>query len=314
MSKKVLIDCDPGIDDAVALTMALFDPRLDVVAVTACEGNVSAQQSASNVQSLIEHLDPPRWPRLGVGSPPDQGPVVDARHIHGDDGLGNAGLRSAPLARVHPAEKMICDEVRAAPNQLTLLCLGPLTNIARALKRDPEIESLVHRIFIMGGAVNCIGNVTPSAEFNIYADPESAKFVFRSNLSKTIVPLDITSRVAFEFDLMRKLPPDSSRAGNLLGRVLPFLFRAYRQQQGLEAVHIHDAVALAALCHAELFEWAEMHCDVETTGSLTNGTTIFDRRPSYRGPRNCEVAVEIDAVAVNDYLLRSLADAGRATT
>lgn len=313
MSKKVLIDCDPGIDDAVALTMALFDPRLDVVAVTACEGNVSAEKSATNLQALIEHLDPPRWPRIGLGSPPDQGPVIDARHIHGDDGLGNAALKSAPLVRVHPAEKMICDEVRAAPNQLTLLCLGPLTNVARALKRDPEIVDLVHRIFIMGGSVNGIGNVTASAEFNIYADPESARFVFRSNLPKTIVPLDITSRVIFDFDLMRKLPPESSRAGSLLGKSLPFLFRAYRQHLGLESVHIHDAIALAALCHSELFEWAEMHGDVETTGHITNGATIFDRRPSFRGKKNCEVAVEIDAVAVNDYLLRALADAGRAT-
>src|SRR3954469_22030474 len=161
MPRKIIIDCDPGIDDAVALAMALFDPRLEVVAVTAVAGNVSAERATLNVQALIEQLDPPRYPRMGTATPAENAPSVDSRHIHGDDGLGTAGLQVSRLARQHPSEKLICDEVRAAPGEVTILCLGPLTNIARALSRDPAIAAQMGRLVILGGAVNCIGNITP---------------------------------------------------------------------------------------------------------------------------------------------------------
>src|SRR5688500_4515515 len=139
MARKVIIDCDPGIDDAVALTMALFDPRLEVVAVTAVEGNVNADQASRNVQSIIERLDPPRMPRIGVASPSENTSSPFAYHIHGKDGLGNIGLDGSELVRQHPADKLICDEVKAAPGEVTVLCLGPLTNMARALARDRHV-------------------------------------------------------------------------------------------------------------------------------------------------------------------------------
>src|SRR4030042_3023525 len=115
MPKKVILDVDPGIDDAMAMTMALFDPRLDVVPVTAVGGNVPAELSTRNVQAIIEQLDPPRWPRVGVASPPDHGLPVDGRYLHGVDGLGGADFQVAERRSRHPAEKIICDEVRAAP-------------------------------------------------------------------------------------------------------------------------------------------------------------------------------------------------------
>src|SRR5687767_7272834 len=170
MPRKVIIDCDPGIDDAVALTMALFDPRLEVVAVTAVAGNVPAERATLNVQAIVERLDPPRYPRLGAATPAEDVPYIDARHLHGPDGLGGAGLAVSQLARQHPSEKLICDEVHAAPGDITLVCLGPLTNVARALARDSELADNIGRVIIMGGSVKGIGNVTPCAEFNIYAD------------------------------------------------------------------------------------------------------------------------------------------------
>lgn len=129
MTRKVIIDCDPGIDDAVALSMALFDPRLDVVAVTAVAGNVAADQASRNVQAIIEQLDPPRYPRLGAATAADVSPATDARYVHGDDGLGNAGFAVSRLQHQHPSEKVICDALRSDPNQVSLICLGPLTNV-----------------------------------------------------------------------------------------------------------------------------------------------------------------------------------------
>ena len=115
MARKVILDVDPGIDDAVALCLALFDPRLEVVAATAVAGNVPAEQATRNVQTIIEQLDPPRWPRIGVATEPDMAAAVDNRSIHGSDGLGNADFAVAELHHQHPSEKVICDEVRAAP-------------------------------------------------------------------------------------------------------------------------------------------------------------------------------------------------------
>jgi inosine-uridine nucleoside N-ribohydrolase len=313
MPRKIIIDCDPGIDDAIALTMALFDPRLEVVAVTAVAGNAPAEQATLNVQALIEQLDPPRYPRIGAATASDQVPSLNARHIHGDDGLGNAGLQVSQLARQHPSEKLICDEVRAAPGEVSILCLGPLTNIARAITRDPAIATQMGRLIIMGGAVNCIGNVTPSAEFNIFCDPQSAREVFRSPTSKTLIPLDVTSQVTFSLGLLEQLPAELTRAGKLLRKVVPFLFRAYRRELGLENIHIHDAVALVAALHPELFGTHDLDGDVETSGELTTGATVFDRRESSRPRGNMEVALEVDAAAAADCIVRGLAEAGRLT-
>lgn len=313
MARKVVIDCDPGIDAAVAICLALFDPRLEVQAITAVEGNVRAQQSSRNIQAIIDQLDPPRFPRLGVATPLDNAPCVDGRLFHGVDGLGNAGFVVAELHHRHPAEKVICDVVRASPEEVTIVALGPLTNIARAFNRDPELVTLVGRIIMTGGSVDGIGNVTPAAEYNMYFDPRSARAVFRSPTTKTLIPLDVTRRVVMTLDFVDELPDQTSRVGGFLRRILPFSFRAHRQNAGLEGIHLQDAVAMLAAIHPELFETQEMAGDVEISGELTTGATIFDRRqiPGWRA--NMEVAINTDAAAVTDSILRGLRHAGEET-
>lgn len=311
--RKIILDVDPGIDDAMAMCMALFDPTLEVVAVTAVGGNVSPALATRNVQAIVEQLDPPRWPRLGAASPPDHGLPVDGRLLHGLDGLGGANLHVAELLTQHPSEKVICDEIRAAPDEVTIVALGPLTNVARAFKRDPELPSLVHRVVMMGGTVAGPGNITPAAEFNIYCDPESARAVFRSRTTKTLIPLDVTNRVMLTFDLFAKLPAETTAVGAFLRKILPPAFRAYRQQFGLEGIHVHDSAALMAVIHPELFTMQEMAGDVEIAGDLTVGATVFDRRrvPAWR--HNMEVAVEMHAEKVIDAIIRALSNAaGRA--
>jgi len=309
MPKKVILDVDPGIDDAMALCMALFDPRLDVVAVTAVGGNVPTELATRNVQAIIEQLDPPRWPRVGAASPPDHGLPVDGRHLHGIDGLGGADFQVAELRSRHPAEKIICDEVRAAPDAVTIVALGPLTNIARAFQRDPDLPSMTGRIVMMGGTVQAPGNITPAAEFNMYCDPHAARAVFRSHTTKTLVPLDVTNRIVLSYDLFNQLPDETSKVGAFLRTILPPAFRAYRQQFGLEGIHVHDSVALMAMVNPDLFTTQEMAGDVETSGELTVGATLFDRRrvPGWR--HNMEVAVDMDAVKVIDQIVHSLANA-----
>ena len=311
MPKKVILDVDPGIDDAMALCMALFDPRLEVVAVTAVGGNVPPAQATRNVQAIIEQLDPPRWPRIGAASLPDQGLPVDGRHLHGIDGLGGADFDVAELRSPHPSEKIICDEINSAPEAVTIVALGPLTNIARAFARDPGIPSLVGQIIMMGGTVSGPGNITPAAEFNIYCDPESARNVFRSPSTKTLIPLDITNRVILTYDLFNQLPDESTRVGRFLRTILPPAFRAYRRQFGLEGIHVHDSLALMAATAPELFDTSEMAGDVETMGELTAGTTVFDRRrvPAWR--HNMEVALDMDTEEVIRQIIQGLVNAGQ---
>jgi len=310
MARKVLLDVDPGIDDAVALTMALFDPRLEVVAVTAVAGNVAADQATRNVQGIIEQLDPPRWPRMGVASAPDQDPLVDTRHIFGARGLGDASFEIAELHHQHPSEKVIADAIRSAPDDLTIVALGPLTNLARTFRRDPTLAAMVGQVVIMGAAVASPGNVTAAAEFNIYCDPQAARDVFRSRTTKTIIPLDATSQVLLTYDLLDHLPGEDSAAGKFLGSLLPFAFRSHRQVLGLEGVHLHDAVALLAVTNRELFTFHRLPGDVEIAGDLTQGATVFDRRPTAERRQLFEVAMEIDVPGATDAIMRGLSAAG----
>lgn len=311
MARKVILDVDPGIDDALAVALALFDPRLDVLAVTATGGNVSAQQATINVQTIIEQLDPPRLPRLGA-APLDTSLAEDGRQLHGSDGLGNAGFPVAELHNMHPAEKVLCDEVRASPEDITIIASGPLTNIARAMQRDPSFAAMVGRLVIVGGTVTGPGNVTPAAEFNMYCDPLSARTVLRSRMTKTLVPLEVTSQYIMTFDQFDLLPAETTRVGAFLRRVFPYAFRSQRQVLGLEGIYIDGALGVVAASNPELFETRDMAGDVETQGELTAGATVFDRRQARQWRSNMDVVTNLDLAAVKDCLLRTLAEAARA--
>lgn len=314
ITKKFLLDVDPGIDDAVSLCLALFDPQVEVVAVTAVGGNVPAEQATRNVQVIIEQLDPPRWPRIGEASPPELGLPTRNVRLHGADGLGGVHFEISELQHRHPSEKVICDEVRAAPGEVTIVALGPLTNIARAFARDPALPEMVGQIVMMGGTLGGAGNVTPAADFNIYCDPESARAVFRSSAAtKTLVPFDVTSQVTFGYDLLDKLPDEDCRVGRFVRKVLPHLFRSYRQELGFESICLNDAVALVAALHPELFEVELAAADVELSGELTRGATVFDRRRIREWRTNVAVCTKVDVASAEDCILRGMTTAGAAS-
>ena len=308
MARKVIFDLDPGIDDAVALCLALSSDRLEVLATTAVGGSVGPQQSTRNLQTIIEQLDPRRWPRIGTAST-ERVPLTDQRELHGAEGLGDKPFNVAELVHKHPAEKVLCDELRAAPGEITVIALGPLTNIAAALQRDPEIAQMIGHLIIQGGTFSGPGNVTPAAEFNIFADPEAAHVVFNSPVTKTLVPLDITTELVITYDQSDQLTQSSSRTGAFLEQLLPSAFRAYRQQLGMEGIYLSGAVATLLAMQPELFETEPGVGDVETAGTLTQGMTIFDRRLHGRQQPNMDVAVGIDTAGALDCLLRGLREA-----
>ncbi len=308
MPRKVILDIDPGIDDAVALCMALGDPFLDVVAVTATGGTVLPEQSTANVQAIVEHLDPSRWPRLGTAAR-DQMLRADGRHLFGIDGMCGAHFAVAKRHHRHSSVKVICDEVRSAPGDVTIISTGPLTNIAAALQQQPDLAELIGHLIMIGGTLGGPGNVTAAAEFNIYCDAEAARTVFQSSVTKTLIPIDVSSRVVLNFDLLEKIPNGDSRSGELLRKILPGAFRVYRQHLGVEGIHLHDAVALMAALEPDLFTIERMYGDVETDGTLTHGVTVFDRRRNSDNRPNMDVAVDLDTTAVTDHIMRRLTTA-----
>ena len=317
MTRKLIIDADPGIGDALAVTAALLDPEIDLVALTGVAGRVSGEQATRNLQAVVALLDPPKWPRLGQGdgepvlTPADDYP--DPELLNGPGGLGDFSAYDAEPADRIESDKLLADLVRANPNEVTLLTLGPLTNVHRATGRDPQFLELVGEVICLGGSVSHGGDVTPAAEFNIFGDPEAARHLIRSRSTVSLMPLDVTASVRLTLDQFDRLKGDpDTRLGRLLDLVVPFYFRSHHQHLGREAICVGELAALAAVTTRRLFERERMRLDVETTGDLTIGQTVFDRRGVPHHETNVDVFTEVDAQGVVDHLAR-LAKAGRPT-
>lgn len=312
MARKIIIDCDMGTDDAVALCMLLFNPSLDVLGITATEGVVTADQANNNLQAILAELDPDRYPRLGMASPCENGPPVNTSYLYGGDGLGNSGLEASRLQNSADSEKLIIDSVRAYPDEVSIICLGPLTNLARAFRRDPALPTMVDRVVMTGGSFDGVGNIQPMAEFNFYFDPQSAREVFRSRTTKTLIPLDITRQVTFGLEILDKLREDTN-VGYFIRQILSFAFRSYRQQLGQENIILNDAIGALGVLNPDLFAFEEFYGDVECKGELTRGVTVFDRRTAAENRPNMEVARKIDTQRAREIVLDSIYRAGRLT-
>lgn len=305
MPRKVILDMDPGVDDAVALCVALAEPEFELLAVTATGGNVGPKQATLNVQTIIEQVDPARWPRIGAATP-DQLLRTDARHLMGPDGFCGANFPVAELHNRHTSIKVLSDEIRGAAGEVTVIATGPLSNIASVLQADPDLATEIGHLIILGGTVAGPGNITPAAEFNIFCDAESARQVFQSPVTKTLIPVDVSSQVMLGLDVLEKLKRSSSRTAQFLSKILPNAYRMQRQVLGLEALAVHDVVAVTAAMHPKLFTTEPLHGDVETAGELTHGATVFDRRIVTDSRPNMDVAVDIDADGVLRYILGRL--------
>ena len=201
--------------------------------------------------------------------------------------------------------------VHQNPNSVTLVCLGPLTNLARLCRRDPTAIPLINNLVISGGSVSHPGNASPVAERNMFYDPQSAAQVFESATTKSLVPLDVSAQVHFGVELLDQLPSRFTRAGSLLHKIMPFAFRMAHRHLGRELIPLYDPTALMAVLEPDLFEWSSMRGKVEHHGSLTRGVTAFDQRLRPEWPVNMEVANGVDASEVQAAIIRSLRYAGQ---
>ena len=313
MARKLIIDADPGIGDAMAIALAALDSELDLIGVTAVPGCVTGSLATQNILAVIESVDPPKWPRVGAASgtrPQFQthSTFLDPVRLNGNYGMGTTELQFMELHNQRDSVKMLIDLVRNNPHEVTLLTLGPLTNVSVALDLAPDFGELLQSLVCLCGSIGVGGDATAAAEFNVYADPSAAVNVFRSNATRTLVPLDVSNKVMLSFDQFNRL---SESAGPNMGwffdSLLPFALRTHHEELGLEGFPIREVAALAYIAEPRHFNTKAMFVDVELRGELTRGATVFDRRGTLPlSQRNINVVNSVDAHGVLDYVTRIL--------
>jgi inosine-uridine nucleoside N-ribohydrolase len=298
LAERILIDCDPGHDDAVALLLALASPELELVGVTTTHGNQTLEKTTANALRVLEFVGREDIPvAAGAERPLDREPFV-AAYVHGESGLDGPAL---PPPRGEPVDKHAADFLaeRLEPG-VTLIPTGPLTNVALLLDRGVYPE----RIVLMGGSI-AEGNVTPAAEFNIWADPEAAHRVFSSGLDVTMVGLDVTHQALLTPAHVEGLR-SSGEVGRLVAELFDFYHRFHQQTYGWDGSPVHDAVAVAHVLQPGLVETAERHVAIETQSDLCRGRTVVDLWRRTGNEPNTHVAVGIDADAFLELLLDRL--------
>jgi purine nucleosidase len=287
MATKMILDCDPGIDDALAIAFAHGHPGIDLLGITTVAGNVGLAKTTANALAVCEFIGAAGTPVTAGCAGPLLRPALDARQVHGEDGLGGAVLPppAASPAAGHAIDYII-DTVRAAPGEITLVATGPLTNIALAVRREPRLPGWVRDFVIMGGSSGR-GNTTPAAEYNIWADPEAAAVVFGAGWTVIMLGLDVTLRTGASpavLQRMRELGP--------LGTVLLLPALEQYMSAGESGPPVHDVCAVAWVAQPEVFGLVPALVQVETTGRLTSGMTVIDFQVA--GDGNAGVAMDID--------------------
>jgi len=304
MPRKIVIIADPGIDTAFAVALALNDPNLELVGLLPTAGNVNAEQATANIHTLIDVIDPPKWPRLAAALPVRY--ESDGLALHGPGGLGGVTFPSATRHTLHPADKVLCELAHEYPRQVTVINLGPLTTLAAAIDRDPVLPAVLDQTVIVGGCWNVPGNAGPNAEFHVHLDPDAAKRVMHGDLHPLLIPLDVTRKLIFSPTDLLELPNPDSRTCQFLRKIVPFGIRASSNLYGIEGFHLKDVLGTVAIAVPALVASEPYYVDVETRGELTRGMTVIDARPTPAGVPNCRLATGVSVADVRDYIVRTL--------
>ncbi len=271
---RVIIDTDPGVDDALALLLAMRSPQVKIEAITSVAGNVPLELTLPNALRMVEIAGRNDIPVAAGARAPLMRRMVTAAYVHGQNGLGGAVFpepTTKPVAE--PAAQLIRQIVRKYPGEVTLLPIGPLTNIATALNLDSELAAMVRGIVMMGGSLSG-GNITPAAEFNIYVDPEAARIVFQSGIPITMVGLDATRKTSLTEEHVRVLEAAQNPVSQAAAKIGRNALNHSREQGFLLGPNMHDSLAVAGFLDPSLLTLKEYYVDVETTGELTAGETL----------------------------------------
>jgi len=308
--RQIIIDSDPGQDDAVAILLALASPEeLEVLAITAVAGNVPLSLTTTNSLKLVELAGKAEVPVYAGCEAPLRGKLVTAEYVHGATGMDGAELPEPVTAPAsgHAADAIV-EMVMSAPEGTITLCpLGPLTNVATAMQREPRLATRLREIVLMGGGFFEGGNTTPTAEFNIYVDPEAADIVLRSGCPIVVMPLDVTHRALLEPRHMERFAAIGNRTGAVVHGMLDFYERYDVEKYGLIGGPLHDPTVIAYLIRPELFHGRLVSVRVELASPLTRGMTVVDWWGMTFEPRNATWMRSIDADGFFDLLVERLA-------
>jgi len=310
MPRKIIIDTDPGQDDAVAILLALASPEdVTVLGITAVAGNVPLALTAKNARMICEVAKRPDISVFAGCDRPLAHDLVTAEHVHGKSGLDGSELPDPemPLQQQHGVD-FIIETLRAAPAKSVTLCaLGPLTNIATALHRAPDIAANIQEIVLMGGAYFQVGNITPAAEFNIYVDPEAAEIVFKSGISIVIMPLDVTHKALVTAPRNEAFRALGTQAGRTVAAWTEFFERYDREKYGTPGAPLHDPTVVAYLIRPDLFSGRHINVEIETGSTLTRGMTVADWWRVTDRPANAMFMGDLDADGFFDLLTTRIA-------
>ena len=292
-TRKIIMDCDPGHDDAIAIILAAVQPTLEILAITTVSGNAEIEKTTDNALKICDLVS---LTDVMVSKGASE-PLVRLREtapgIHGDSGLDGPELPvpSRSWSEEHGADTII-RLVKASTEPVTLLPTGPLTNIALALTKAPEIKKNIEEIVLMGGGT--FGNWTPTAEFNIWADPEAARKVFESGIPTVVMGLDITHQALATKEVIEQVNKIDNHVSNIVGELLVFFASTYKEMFDFDGAPVHDVLTVAYLVAPELFKMKDVNIVVETKGEFTAGTTLIDLHGVTGREVNAKFGVELD--------------------
>lgn len=290
---RIIIDTDPGVDDALTFLLALASPEIQLEALTTTQGNVTVDKATRNALSVLELGHASHIPVAKGSMLPLVQPLRASAHVHGESGIGNSHLPEPKKSPVpgHAVDYLI-ERVRAEPKQISIFPIGPLTNIAMAIRKEPEFAGAVKELVIMGGAILEGGNVTPQAEFNIWADPHAAHIVFHAGIPITLVPLDVTHKCLLKPEHMERLLKIKSPVSRFIQEAVE-VYLKFSVERGFAGVALHDPLTLATILAPELLTLKEYYVDVDISGGVSMGKTFADIYNVWKKPANMKVAMNV---------------------
>ncbi len=304
MARPIIIDADPGQDDAVALLVALASPdELDVLAITAVAGNVPLDLTVANSLALVELANRTDVPVYRGSIRPMVNDLITAEYVHGPTGLDGADIPAATTAEAvgHAVDKIV--EIVMSTDGVTLCALGPLTNVGLALVREPRVADRIEQLVTMGGGFFEGGNTTPAAEFNIFVDPHAAHLAFTSRIPIVMMPLDMTHKALTTPERLKRFEDLGTPAGTAVAGMLQFYDRWDKEKYGLPGGPLHDPTVIAYLLAPELFRGKEVHVGIETSPGATQGMTVVDWWGVTDNKPNALVINDIDADGFFDLIV-----------
>ncbi len=294
MPKKIIFDTDPGIDDACAILLALASPELSVEGLSIVHGNCSLEQATTNALSILELAHSSHIPVARGCELPLVQPSLLAPETHGDKGLGYANLPEPVTSRmVQHGIDFLIEKVMSQPGEISLVAIGPLTNIALAIRQEPRFVDAVKELIIMGGAIRYEGNTTALAEFNTYVDPHAAHIVYHAGMPTTLVPLDVTYQCILTPDDIHKMQRVNSPITTFVEEATRFYMEFHDEYQSIQGCVINDPLALALTFAPELCTYQELPVDVDISGGISMGKTIGDFYNYGKKPVNMKVALGV---------------------